>query len=310
MKLVTVVHDGAPAPGVLLPGGDLPPGGVPLQGTAPLQGTVLLIEAASEGRISGPWTGLLGDAGRMRSVRELARRAAADEEFAARCCVPLRAEGLLAPIPRPGKVLCLGLNYRDHAAESGNPVPAEPVIFSKASSSVIGPGQAVRLPKVSNQVDYEVELAFVMGRAAKDVPAGRAMAHVAGYTVLNDVTARDYQRLRGGGQWTLAKSFDTFCPIGPWIATPDEVRDPHRLHLECVVSGRTMQSSSTEQMIFGIPEIVEYLSAALTLEPGDVVGTGTPPGVGFARTPPRFLAAGDVVECTVEKVGTLVNPVE
>ncbi len=292
MKLLTIAHDGAPAPGILL------------------RDRVLLLEAASEGRISGPLRGILGDAERMSALRELEAAALRDDAFAARCCVPFRTEELLSPIPRPGKVLCLGLNYRDHAAESGHRVPDEPVVFSKASSSVIGPGAAIRLPGVSDQVDYEVELAFVVGRAAKGVAVAQAMMHVAGYTVLNDVTARDYQRLKGGGQWTLAKSFDTFCPIGPWIVTADEVSDPHRLHLECVVSGQTMQSSSTEQMIFSIPEIIEYLSAALTLEPGDVVGTGTPPGVGFARTPPRFLAAGDVVECTVEKVGTLVNPVE
>jgi 2-keto-4-pentenoate hydratase/2-oxohepta-3-ene-1,7-dioic acid hydratase in catechol pathway len=292
MKLLTIAHDGLPAPGILL--GD----------------RVLLIEAASEGRISGPLRGILGDADRMSALRELEGAALRGEAFAARCCVPFRTEELLAPIPRPGKVLCLGLNYRDHAVESGHRVPDEPVVFSKASSSVIGPGASIRLPGVSDQVDYEVELAFVVGCAAKGVAAAQAMMHVAGYTVLNDVTARDYQRLKGGGQWTLAKSFDTFCPIGPWIVTADEVEDPHRLHLECAVSAQTMQSSSTEQMIFSIPRIIEYLSAALTLEPGDVVGTGTPPGVGFARTPPRFLAAGDVVECTVEKVGTLVNPVE
>jgi 2-keto-4-pentenoate hydratase/2-oxohepta-3-ene-1,7-dioic acid hydratase in catechol pathway len=136
------------------------------------------------------------------------------------------------------------------------------------------------------------------------------MAHVAGYTVLNDVTARDYQRVRGGGQWTLAKSFDTFCPIGPWVVTADEIEDPHNLSLQCAVSGETLQSSSTSQMVFTIPRIIEYLSACLTLEPGDVVGTGTPPGVGFARKPPRFLRPGDLLECTVEAVGTLVNPVE
>jgi acylpyruvate hydrolase len=223
--------------------------------------------------------------------------------------LPLEGLNILAPIPRPGKVLCLGLNYRDHAAESGSPIPSEPVVFCKVSGSVIGPGAPIVLPEASEKVDYEVELAFVIGRTAKAVPAARAMEHVAGYTVLNDVSARDYQREKPGGQWTLAKSFDTFCPIGPWVVTPDEVGDPQDLELECVVSGEVMQSSSTSQMIFGVAEIIEYISRVLTLEPGDVIATGTPPGVGFARTPPRYLRSGDVVECTVQNIGTLVNPV-
>ena len=141
------------------------------------------------------------------------------------------------------------------------------------------------------------------------VPAARALDYVAGYTVLNDVSARDYQREKPGGQWTLAKSFDTFCPMGPWIVTPDEVGDPQALALSCIVSGQRMQSSSTAQMIFSVADIIEYLSRVLTLEPGDVVATGTPPGVGFVRKPPRYLHSGDVVECTVENIGTLVNPV-
>jgi 2-keto-4-pentenoate hydratase/2-oxohepta-3-ene-1,7-dioic acid hydratase in catechol pathway len=239
----------------------------------------------------------------------VARRAQDDPTFLARYGLTRYEHDLRAPLPRPGKVLCLGLNYRDHAAESGAPVPEEPVVFAKASSSVIGPGDPIRLPSASDQVDYEAELAFVIGRPARDVAARNAMEHVAGYTVLNDVTARDYQRLRGGGQWTLAKSFDTFCPVGPWIVTRDEVEDPHALSLTCEVSGQVMQRSSTAQMIFRIPEIIQYLSAVLTLEPGDVVGTGTPAGVGCARTPPRFLRAGDVVSCTVQGVGTLTNPV-
>jgi 2-keto-4-pentenoate hydratase/2-oxohepta-3-ene-1,7-dioic acid hydratase in catechol pathway len=210
---------------------------------------------------------------------------------------------------RPGKVLALGLNYRDHAAESGHPIPAEPVVFCKVSSSVIGPGAPIRLPEASQKVDYEVELAIVIGRTAKGVSAARALDYVAGYTVLNDVSARDYQREKPGGQWTLAKSFDTFCPTGPWLVTPDEVGDPQALALKSVVSGQVMQSSSTAQMIFSVAEIIEYLSRVLTLEPGDVVATGTPPGVGFARKPPRFLRAGDVVECSIESIGTLVNPV-
>jgi len=223
--------------------------------------------------------------------------------------IPLEGLNIRAPIVRPGKVLALGLNYRDHAAESGTPVPSEPVVFCKVSSSVIGPGAPIRLPEASQKIDYEVELAIVIGRPAKNVPAARALDYVAGYTIINDVSARDYQREKPGGQWTLAKSFDTFCPMGPWVVTPDEVGDPQDLKLQSVVSGQTMQSSSTAQMIFSVAEIIEYLSRVLTLEPGDVVATGTPPGVGFARKPPRYLHAGDVVECTVENIGTLVNPV-
>jgi 2-keto-4-pentenoate hydratase/2-oxohepta-3-ene-1,7-dioic acid hydratase in catechol pathway len=271
--------------------------------------TVVDLQPASGGRLHAPLASMLADDEAMRVLRDVATRAEGDAEFAERYGCALSQVALLAPIPRPGKVLCLGLNYRDHAAESGMGIPAEPVVFSKASSSVIGHRAPIGLPEVSDKVDYEVELAFVIGRPARNVPAREAMRHVAGYTVLNDVSARDYQLEKLGGQWTLAKSFDTFCPMGPWLVTADEIRDPHDLDLHCVVSTERMQSSNTRQMVFKVPEIIEYLSMVLTLEPGDVVATGTPPGVGFARTPPRFLRAGDVVECTVEKVGTLVNPV-
>jgi len=292
MKLVTLAAGGAECAGLVI------------------DRKVLLLGAASEGRLEVPLKEILGRPELLEEVRALAARAERRRRLSQRYSIGLKEPDLLAPIPRPGKVLCLGLNYRDHAAESGAAVPAEPVIFSKASSSVIGPHRPIRIPKTSDQIDYEVELAVVIGLRAKNVTAQYAMAHVAGYTVLNDVTARDYQRVRGGGQWTLSKSFDTFCPLGPWIVTADEIPDPQDLRLECMVGGEKMQSSSTAQMIFTIPQIIEYLSAVLTLEPGDVIGTGTPPGVGFARTPPRFLRAGEVVECTVEKIGTLTNPVE
>jgi 2-keto-4-pentenoate hydratase/2-oxohepta-3-ene-1,7-dioic acid hydratase in catechol pathway len=292
MKLATYRADGAPRVGLVI------------------DDRILDLATASDGRVSLSMRELLGDDEAMEEAAAIAAGAAGEQATGAACGRPLAEVDLLAPVPRPGKVLCLGLNYRDHAAESGSPVPDEPVIFAKASSSVIGTGAPLRLPACSDQMDYEVELAIVIGRPAKNVSAADAMGCVAGYTVLNDVTARDYQRLRGGGQWTLAKSFDTACPLGPWIVTKDEIPDPHRLPLRSVVSGETMQSSSTEQMIFTVPFIVEYLSACLTLEPGDVIGTGTPPGVGFARKPPRFLHDGDVVECTVEGIGTLTNPVK
>lgn len=215
----------------------------------------------------------------------------------------------LAPIPRPGKVICLGLNYRDHAAESGVPVPKEPVVFAKYANAVIGPDAPILLPRTSQEVDYEAELVFVIGRGGRYIPENRAMAHVAGYTCGHDVSARDYQLRRGGGQWLMGKTFDTFAPIGPALVTADEVPDPHALGIRCVVSGETLQDSNTSQMVFSVPQVIAYLSEILTLEPGDVVFTGTPPGVGFARKPPRFLKDGDVAEIVIDSLGTLRNPV-
>jgi len=223
--------------------------------------------------------------------------------------LPLRSAVLRAPVPRPGKVSCLGLNYSEHAAEGGAQAPSEPIVFAKAATSVIGPGEAIVLPAASRKVDYEVELAVVIGRKARQVSAADAMQCVAGYMVLNDVSARDYQHEKPGRQWYLGKSFDTFCPTGPWLVTRDEIPDPHRLALQCEVSGEVMQSSSTAAMVFRVPEIIAYISRVFTLEPGDVIGTGTPPGVGEARTPPRFLRPGDVVRCTIEGIGVLENPV-
>ena len=284
-------------------------------GAGPRSGAVLGelivdLHSASDGSLPVGMLELLATEGAvLRARRLLASAAGMGETLPAASCVHTDRATVLAPLPRPGKVICLGINYRDHAAESGLPVPAEPVVFSKAPTSVIGPGAAIVLPEASEQVDYEVELAFVIGRRAKLVKARQAMDYVAGYTVLNDVSARDYQREKPGGQWHLAKSFDTFCPIGPWILTADEIADPHNLALSCAVSGELMQSSNTSQMIFRIPEVVEYLSRVFTLEPGDVVGTGTPAGVGFVRTPPRYLRRGDVVGCTIQEIGTLENPV-
>jgi len=272
--------------------------------------SVVEFGAATGGRLGPPLEGVLCDSRAMEALRDLEERAGRDTGLVQRCGRPLESVRFLAPVPRPGKVLCLGLNYRNHAAESGAGVPDEPVVFSKVSSSVIGPGVAIRVPGASQKIDYEVELAFVIGRTVRHVAAARALDYVGGYTVLNDVSARDYQMEKPGGQWTLAKSFDTFCPMGPWLVTPEEVGEPGELGIECRVSGELMQSSSTDQMIFGVAEVIEYLSRVLTLEPGDVVSTGTPPGVGFVRTPPRYLRDGDVVECTVERIGTLTNPVE
>jgi len=230
----------------------------------------------------------------------------------------LVAEGILlecdqvvpvAPVPRPGKVLCLGLNYRDHAEESDIPIPAEPVVFSKLATSVIGPHEPIVLAKATKKVDYEAELAVVMGRECKDVKAESAMDYVAGYTILNDVSARDYQLEKDGGQWLLGKSFDSFCPLGPWIVTKDDVRNPHGLDIKLKLNGRVMQHSNTKHLIFPIPAIIAYLSKVATLEPGDIISTGTPGGVGFARKPPVFLRDGDECRIEVEKGGVLANPV-
>jgi 2-keto-4-pentenoate hydratase/2-oxohepta-3-ene-1,7-dioic acid hydratase in catechol pathway len=221
--------------------------------------------------------------------------------------VPLADIRLLAPVPRPGKLICIGLNYRDHAAESNLAVPSSPVTFSKYATAVTHPAAPVYLPAVTQQVDYEAELAFVIGRRAKRIPRERAYDHVLGYTNVNDVSARDLQF--ADKQWQRGKSCDTFAPMGPSIVTTDEIRDPHALRIRLRLNGTTMQDSSTAQLIFGVDALVAFLSETVTLEPGDVVATGTPAGVGFARTPPVYLKPGDIMEVEVEGLGILSNPV-
>jgi len=215
-----------------------------------------------------------------------------------------------APIPRPGKIICLGLNYRDHAAESNMPVPTEPVLFSKYASTVVGPGDPIVLPPDSEQVDYEAELVFVIGKEARNVEAADALSYVAGYTCGHDVSARDYQLKRGGGQWMAGKTWDTFAPLGPVLVTADESLDPNNLPIRCVLNGETVQNSNTNQFVFNVQDTIAYLSRIMTLEPGDVVFTGTPPGVGFARKPPVFLKDGDVAEIQIDGIGVLRNPVK
>ena len=212
-----------------------------------------------------------------------------------------------APVPRPGKLICIGLNYKDHAAESKMAIPENPVVFSKFSTCVIAPGEPVVLPPQSRQVDYEAELAVVIGRRAKNVSADRAYDYVLGYTAFNDVSARDFQF--ADGQWQRGKSCDTFGPMGPTIVTADQIPDPHKLSIKMILNGQTMQDSSTDQMIFRVPRLIEFLSETITLEPGDVIATGTPSGVGFARKPPVFLKAGDEMEVRIEEVGSLGTPV-
>jgi 2-keto-4-pentenoate hydratase/2-oxohepta-3-ene-1,7-dioic acid hydratase in catechol pathway len=214
----------------------------------------------------------------------------------------------LAPIPRPGKVFGVGLNYRDHAAEQGAKVPSEPVIFAKLPTSITGPGAAIPIPSEATEVDFEAELVIVIGKRGRRISREAAMDHVAGYTCGNDVSARDWQHRKDGKQWVLGKSFDGFGPTGPWIVTADTIPDPHALDISMTVSGEVMQSSNTRELIFPVPDLLVYLSKVATLEPGDLIFTGTPSGVGFARKPPRFLAPGDRCAVTIAGIGTLENP--
>ena len=224
----------------------------------------------------------------------------------ARAGRPLSDAELLAPVPRPGKIVAIGRNYREHATEEGVEPPTAPLMFAKWPTAVVGPGAEIRWdPALTSQVDYEAELAVVIGRRARAVSLANALDHVVGYTCLNDVSARDLQF--GDGQWTRAKSLDTFCPMGPALVTADEVGDPQDLAISCLVNGERLQASRTSAMYFGIAELISYCSRSFTLETGDVIATGTPGGVGVFRDPPRFLADGDRVVVEIENVGRLEN---
>jgi 2-keto-4-pentenoate hydratase/2-oxohepta-3-ene-1,7-dioic acid hydratase in catechol pathway len=220
-----------------------------------------------------------------------------------------RTAHLLAPIPDPPKIVCLGLNYRDHAEETGAQIPTEPILFSKYATAVIGPGADIVLPPVSNEVDFEAELVVVVGRAGKNVAREKAYDYVAGYMVGHDVSARDWQLHKPGKQWMVGKTFDTFAPLGPELVTADEVPNPHALGIRLRLNGQTMQDSSTSQLIFQVDQVIAYLSQIFTLLPGDLIFTGTPPGVGMARKPPVWLKAGDEVEVEIDGLGTLRNRV-
>ncbi|HLH03897.1 MAG TPA: fumarylacetoacetate hydrolase family protein [Bryobacteraceae bacterium] len=219
----------------------------------------------------------------------------------------LNSVRLLAPIPRPSKLICVGLNYMDHAKETGAEVPKVPTIFNKFATSVIGPGENIVLPRVSKSPDYEAELAFVIGQGGRHIRAQDWKDHVFGYTILNDVSARDYQKATS--QWLMGKTFDTFAPLGPWIVTADEIADPHDLNIELEIGGEILQDSNTRELIFKIPDLIAFLSSVFTLEPGDIVSTGTPAGVGFTRKPPRYLQAGEEVVVRIQSIGELRNPV-
>jgi 2-keto-4-pentenoate hydratase/2-oxohepta-3-ene-1,7-dioic acid hydratase in catechol pathway len=280
MKLVTFEINGSSQPGVLLDSSVL---GLRAAGFASTL-DVIALWADARARIE-EWI-------KERPVAQLA---------------PLSSVKLLAPIPRPPKIICVGLNYRDHALESNMEIPKVPTIFSKYATSVIGPGDTIRLPRVSSKPDYEAEFAVIVGKGGRNIPAGSWQEHVFGYTNLNDVSARDYQMATT--QWMMGKTFDTFAPMGPAIVTADEIADPHNLDISLTINGETLQHSNTKNLIFNIPALIEYLSAVFTLEPGDVISTGTPSGVGFARKPPRWLVDGDDVVVRVEGLGELRNPV-
>jgi 2-keto-4-pentenoate hydratase/2-oxohepta-3-ene-1,7-dioic acid hydratase in catechol pathway len=223
---------------------------------------------------------------------------------------PATVSKLLAPVA-PANLLCIGLNYRRHAAEGRMPIPEFPVLFIKATTALQNPGDPIVLPRHlrSDQVDYECELAVVIGRRCKNVSRDRALEHVLGYTCANDVSARDWQGKWGTSQWSRGKSFDTFAPMGPCLVTTDEIPNPNALALKLDVNGEVLQDWNTDDMIFDVPRLIEFLSGSTTLLPGTVILTGTPHGVGFARQPPRFLQAGDVVTVTIEGIGALQNPI-
>lgn len=214
---------------------------------------------------------------------------------------------LHAPLTNPPRIFAIGLNYRDHAAEAKMALPKFPVVFFKLQTSIAGPGDAIVLPKNSTQPDYEAELAFVIGKGGYRIAAADWRAHVYGYTIINDVSARDVQM--STSQWTLAKSFPTFCPMGPAIVTADEIADPHELAISLSIDGERLQNSNTRELVFRVPELIEYISSITPLLPGDIVSTGTPSGVGMGRTPQRWLQAGETVTVTVEGLGSLTNPV-
>ncbi len=216
----------------------------------------------------------------------------------------------LAPIA-PAMIVCIGLNYAKHAAEGGKPPPERPVWFMKLPGAVVPSGDPIRLPakQPSTKVDYEAELAIVLGKECRNATRANALDFVLGYTCANDVSARDWQRDFGGGQWNHAKSFDTFCPLGPVLVTKDEIPQPNALRIRSILNGRTMQDSNTADMIFDVPAIIEFLSADKTLPAGTLILTGTPEGVGFARNPPVWLKAGDTIAVEIEQIGMLTNPV-
>lgn len=283
----------------------LPPDLVEDGGTAPARTGVVDGEELVD--LTDPSVGLPGDMRILLEAGEEAMAAAAGAPSRGGRRWPLEAVQLLAPVPAPPKVLAIGMNYRAHVAEMGRRPPPHQYWFNKQRTCVVGPGHPIVVPAVSDQVDYEGELGIVIGRRAKSVPADRWLEFVAGFTVVNDVSVRDWQA--HSPTFTMGKSFDTHCPTGPFIVTPDEVGDPGSLHLRTWVNDELRQDASTDDLIFGCPEMVEYLTTVFPLEPGDLLATGTPAGVGMGFDPPRWLRPGDRVRIEIERVGVLENPV-
>jgi 2-keto-4-pentenoate hydratase/2-oxohepta-3-ene-1,7-dioic acid hydratase in catechol pathway len=270
---------------------------------------LILSELAQGG--AGPYTTLTDavDAGVLWSpesgtlVRELANRLAdtgIPSEWDRFCRIECQ---WLPPVARPEKIICIGLNYKDHAAESNMELPKEPVFFNKYNNALVGAAGPVILPCNSQQVDFEAELAVIIGKTAKRVSPDEAASCLAGYTIMHDVSARDWQFRTG--QWVSGKTFDTFGPCGPYLVTPDEIPDAHSLGISLKLNGKVMQQSNTSNLIFRVPVLISYLSQIFTLRPGDIISTGTPSGIGFARRPQVFLQDGDVVEITIDQIGTL-----
>lgn len=270
--------------------------------------------AFSPAVVQGDYVVLIAGAGSPASLKELIEmgpRGLALASQAARTGTgsSLNQMQVAAPIQNPEKILCIGLNYRDHAIETNAPIPTEPVVFNKLPTTLLPPGGVVRLPKVSEEVDFEAELVVVIGKAGRDIAEKDAMDYVFGYTCGNDVSARDWQKNKPAKQWLLGKSFDTFAPLGPIVVTKDEIPDPGKLPISLKLNGAVMQNSNTEQLIFSIPHLISYVSQVATLKPGDLIFTGTPSGVGMARTPPVWLRAGDVMEVEIGGIGVLRNTV-
>jgi 2-keto-4-pentenoate hydratase/2-oxohepta-3-ene-1,7-dioic acid hydratase in catechol pathway len=249
------------------------------------------------------------------SVRQLLEggpallQAANDAARSGAARIPAAGVKLLPPITDPPKIICMGLNYSDHANETGAKIPSEPVLFSKFATALIGADEPIILPAVSKKVDYEAELVLVVGKKGRHLTAANALEHLAGYTIGHDVSARDWQLEKDGKQWMVGKTFDTFAPLGPWLVTPDEIPDVHNLAIRLRLNGQTMQDSNTRNMIFTAGVALAYISQVVTLLPGDLIFTGTPPGVGMARKPPVWLKGGDVVEVEISGLGVLRNPV-
>jgi 2-keto-4-pentenoate hydratase/2-oxohepta-3-ene-1,7-dioic acid hydratase in catechol pathway len=239
------------------------------------------------------------------------RKAAAEAAASPRAVkYAANAVKLLPPIPDPSKILCIGLNYRDHAIEGGKAIPTEPVLFAKYPNTLIAAGEPIKLPKVAHKVDYEAELVLVIGKRGKHIPEdASAFDYIGGYTCGHDVSARDWQFRGEEKQWTIGKTFDTFAPTGPVVVTADELTDPHNLRVQLRLNGQTMQDSNTKEFIFKVPAMLAFLSQVVTLEPGDLIFTGTPPGVGISRKPPVLLKPGDVAEVEIAGIGILKNPV-